>query len=129
MVGEKKDSDLNTVNTLESLQSNVMYRCTETSTSKIELNSTTATKIADANTDRRFFHATINGSSSEVSVFIKLQAASVDNSKEGIWIGRELDEDGSYGNICWEMPRDAIYTGEISAIAVSGSPDIYVTEY
>jgi len=51
---------------------------------------------------------------------LKLQAASVDNNAKGIFIGRD-----SY----WEMPADNIYTGEISAIAVSGTPSVNVTSY
>lgn len=98
-------------------------------TSSVALNSTTAVKIADANPKRTFFHVTINGSSTGVSIFIKLQAASVDNEKVGIWIGRFLDEDGSYFKVCWEMPPDNIYTGEISAIVTSGTHTVYITEY
>lgn len=93
------------------------------------LNATTATKIADANPDRIFFNVNINGSAGDVSIFIKLQAASVDNDKCGIWIGRLLDEDGSYFNVEWEMPPDNIYTGEISAIMSSGTHTVHVTEY
>lgn len=97
--------------------------------SQVALNSSTATKIADANPDRIFFHVSINGNTSNESIFIKLQAASVDNEKCGIWIGRYLDEDGSYFKEFWEMPPDNIYTGEISAIMNSGTHTVHITEY
>ena len=95
----------------------------------VNLNSSTAVKLADANPNRIFFNVNINGNASDTSIFIKLQAASVDNDKCGIWIGRRLDEDGSYFKVDWEMPSDNIYTGEISAIMQSGNYTVYVTEY
>jgi len=103
---------------------------TDTATSSpVALNSSTAVKLADANPNRIFFNVTINGGSSDERIFIKLQAASIDNVKTGIWIGRSLDEDGSYFKVDWEMSPDNIYTGEISAIMDSGSHTVHFTEY
>ena len=89
---------------------------------KVELNNTTSVKIADANKGRTFFHINSNGSPFEV--WIKLQPAHIDNDKKGIFLHKSIE-----GGNFWEMPEDNIYTGEISAIAVNGSPTIYVTEY
>lgn len=103
---------------------------TDSATSQaIALNSSTAVKIADANDHRIFFNVTIDWSSGDESIYIKLQAASVDNNKTWIWIGRRLDEDWSYFKVDWEMPTDNIYTWEISAIMSSGTHTVHVTEY
>ncbi len=91
----------------------------------IELNSSTSIKIADANPNRIFFRVNIDGIMGNDSVFIKLQSASVDDIKKGMWIGRQ----GNVFKIGWTMPSDEKYIGEISAIAASGSPEVFVTEY
>ena len=86
-------------------------------TTDYALDSTTALKIKDASTT--FIHCSISNDNT-VGVWLKLQAATVDNVKTGIFIDR-----GDY----WEMPEGALYTGEISAIAESGTPTINVTVY
>jgi len=88
-----------------------------TLSSAIALNSTTSVKVADALPDRINF--TISNPENK-DVWLKFQAASVDNDKKGIFVPK---------NAFYEMPTDNIYTGEISAIAVSGTPSVYVTEY
>lgn len=89
----------------------------------IVLNSTTSTKIADANTRRMFFHVN-NGVEPDKACWIKLHAAIVDNTKHGIVV-----HEGAKGVGGWEMPPDNIYTGEISAIAEAEPCTVYVTEY
>ena len=88
----------------------------------ITLNATTSTVIAAANADRIFFH--VDNNFSDKAVWIKLQAASVDNDDKGIFLNEK-----EKGVTHWEMPPDNIYTGEISAIADDGNPTVYVTEY
>jgi len=88
----------------------------------IILNATTSTVIAAANADRMFFH--VDNNFSDKAVWIKLQAASVDNDDKGIFLNEK-----EKGVTKWEMPPDNIYTGEISAIADDGNPTVYVTEY
>ncbi len=88
----------------------------------IPLNSLTSTKIADANEDRIFFQ--VENNFSEKQVWIKLQAASVDDEKKGIFLHKNVQGIGS-----WEMTPDNFYTGEISAIAEDGNPLVYITEY
>ena len=88
----------------------------------IVLNATTSTIIAPANDQRIFFH--VNNNDSSQDSWIKLQAATVDNVKKGIFLQRKGEPQGR-----WEMPSENIYTGEISAIAETGTPTIYVTEY
>jgi len=83
----------------------------------IVLNNTTSIKVADALNTRINFSFSNN---SNKDVWLKLQAASIDNDKKGIFVPR---------NGYWEMTPDNIYTGEISAIANSGNPSVYITEY
>lgn len=90
--------------------------------SGVTLNGTTSVKIADANPTRIYFYVTNDGSSEEA--WIKLQAASIDNGKKGIFLNKKA----IYRND-WEMALDNVYTGEICAIAVAGTPTVFVTEY
>lgn len=89
-----------------------------TLSSAIALNASTSTTVAAANTERLFI-AIFNSSTSE-DIWIKLQAASVDNDAKGIFVGGE----GLY-----VITSPYLYTGEISAISDSGTPSVYVTEY
>lgn len=88
-----------------------------TLSSAITLNSTTSVKIADALDDRIIF---IFSNPSGNQVWLKFQPTATDNDKKGIVV---------FGRSVYEMPIDNIYTGEISAIAQTGTPDVYVTEY
>ena len=80
--------------------------------------STVSILAKSANTDRRYLSISVETN----DVFIKLQAVSVDDDEKGIAVG-----DGE----TWEMPTDAIYTGEVCAIKDGVGPDaiIHVTEY
>ena len=71
-----------------------------------------------ANTDRRYLAISVTGN----DVFVKLQAVSVDDDSKGIMLSNGMT---------WEMPTDAIYTGEVCAIKDGVGPDatIFVTEY
>lgn len=84
----------------------------------IPLNATTSTKIADADDQRSFF--SVHNKDTTNGVWIKLQAATVDDGKKGIFLGPGES---------WTMPDMAIYIGEVSAIAEAGTPNVYVTEY
>jgi len=91
----------------------------------IELNSSTATKIADANLFRTVLEIYIDPGAGNNMIFIKTQAAGVDNLKQGPWLGK----DGVIYENFWKMATDNIYTGEVSAISNSGTPTVFVTEY
>lgn len=91
----------------------------EAALTSVALNASTSIKIADACTNGcRVFLAISNKSSQDV--WIKLQPASTDNDKKGIFLPKK-----SY----WEMPIDNIYIGEVSSISETGTPTIYITEY
>lgn len=104
-------------------------RNTETTQSIVSLNSTTATKIADKNLARIYFSICLNCSVSPACVFIKLQAALVDNLKVGEILFRNFTGNDNAFQMRWEMSPDNIYNGEISAISELGNVDIHVTEY
>jgi len=87
------------------------------SQTSVALNSTTATTVAAANASRMVFQF-YNVSNKDV--WLKLQAASVDNLKIGIFVLRGTR---------WAMPVDNMYTGEISAIADNATSTGYITEY
>lgn len=89
--------------------------------SGITINSTTSTVIAAANPDRISFR--VDNNEADKGAWVKLQAASVDNQKKGIWLKGDKTESA------YIMDPDNIYTGEISAIGDSDSFDLYVTEY
>jgi len=95
----------------------------EATVTAIPLNSSTSTVIAAANLGRVFFHVN-NGVEPDKACWIKLHAASVDDTKHGIVV-----HEGQKGVGGWEMPTDNIYTGEISAIAQDTPCTVYVTEY
>lgn len=90
--------------------------------SSVTLNTSTSVKIADIKKDRIFFN--VNNNNNTSGFWLKLQAASVDNLKKGIYI---TGKSGSTPT--WEMPTTNIYTGEICAIADVDGPTAYVTEF
>ena len=85
----------------------------------ITLNETTSTILSLADSDRIYVHVCNNDSQKEV--WIKLQAASVDNDKKGFFLATKGNADGHF------VLDSAIYRGEISAIADSGTPNVNVT--
>lgn len=93
-----------------------------TVSSGVTLNPTTSTTIAPANPDRMAFFVD-NGDSNNKS-WVKLQPASVDDEKKGIYLTSSV-----LGTSSWTMGPDNIYTGEVSAIADGDSPQVFVTEY
>ncbi len=83
---------------------------------KIDVSSSTSTLLLAANRGRIY----IAISTQEQPIWLKLQAASVDNDKKGIFIPR---------NFTYELHPDVIYTGEVSAITDTGTAEVYVTEF
>lgn len=98
------------------------FNDTATVAAGIAVNAVTSTLIAAANPDRLFLH--VSGNSNNRNMFIKLQAAAIDDIQKGIYLSMTKD-----GSNRWEMPGDNIYTGEVSAITDGGLANVYVTEY
>jgi hypothetical protein len=91
---------------------------TATLSGTITVSGVTSTTVQAVNVDRLVFAISNVGVQ---DMWLKLQAASVDNDKKGIMVPK-----GGY----WEMPPDNIYTGEISAISDSvASTTANTTEY
>ena len=88
----------------------------------ITLNSVTSTVISAANPNRLALE--VNNNFSTQAAWVKLQAATTDNDKKGIFLNKKNSGESSYS-----MIPDNVYTGEVSAIADSGTPTVYVTEY
>ena len=88
----------------------------------IELNSATTTVLLPENLNRIALH--VNNNSENKGVWVKLQPASVDDKQKGIWLAKKKE-----GLSHWDMTPDNIYTGEVSAIADDGKPDVFITEY
>lgn len=84
----------------------------------IATNTATSVTALAANSARKY--VSISNSHASNHVYIKLQAASVDNLAKGFYLSHQET---------FILHGDPMYTGEISAIAVSGTPDIYVTSY
>ena len=83
----------------------------------ITLNSSTSIKILDSDTKRIYTGISNIGNQ---DVWLKLQAASVDNEKKGIFIPSRS---------FYELPPDNVYTGEISAITMVGAGKIFITNF
>lgn len=94
----------------------------ESRVEKYILNTSTSTTISPADPNRIFFYVIVVGTNAEAH--IKLQAASIDNDQKGILISTKPDKDSF-----WKMNEEFMYVGEISAIAVAGTPSIFVVEY
>lgn len=92
-------------------------RSDESDQGSVLLNNLTAVTIVAAKPRRISFR--FDNPSNQL-VWLKLQAASVDNLKEGIPVDK-----GDH----WPMDRDNPYNGEISAIANVANPTVNFTEY
>jgi hypothetical protein len=84
----------------------------------IATNAATSTVLLASNSTRKF--VAISNSHATDAMFIKLQAAAVDNTAKGIYL---------LAGQTFTLNGDPMYTGEISAIAASGTPNAYVTSY
>ena len=95
----------------------------------VEANNLTSTTLIAANPDRFCLNVSMDAGVSDINVYIKLQAASVDNVKAGIILSRRTIGNDKFDIFRWDMTPDNIYTGEISIISDVGTVDIHVTEY
>ena len=94
-----------------------------------EINSVTATVISVSNPLRIAFSACLDSDITSVDAFIRLYPAATDNIKRGEVLTRDTFGNSSLFRPSWTMTPDNIYTGEISAISLSGIVFIHVTEY
>ncbi len=100
------------------------------SVTTVSINSVSATTVIAANTERMFLNIAIaDVNEPDVAIFIRLFAASVNNNKLGMPLGKFTLGNNNIYKIEWEMPPDNIYTGEVSAITTLGTTVLNVTEY
>ncbi len=83
------------------------------------LNSTTSTTVKTASAEPDFVYLRFTNNSNR-GIYLKLQAANIDDEKSWILIPRGL---------FWQMPDTRWYLGEISAIADAGNPDLTMVKY
>lgn len=84
----------------------------------IAVSTTASVLVAASNSTRKFI--SVSNSHATLPVWIKLQAAAVDNAQKGILLpARET----------FNITGDPMYTGEVSAIASSSTQTVYATQY
>ena len=84
----------------------------------VALNATTATALAVASRSR--IHFEVQNNDASIAIWLKFQAAAVDNDKKGFLLAP-----GGF----WRMPSNNVYSGALSAVSASGTPDVFVLEY
>jgi len=98
------------------IQQRINTNTTATISSAINTSAATSTTLIAANLSRIYLAVFAQ----DKDIWLKFQAASVDDDKKGIFLTK--------GTI-FELPMDNIYTGEVSAIANVSTANVYVTEY
>lgn len=90
----------------------------------VTLNSSTYTKIADADDNRVFFY--VDNMDALKACFIRLAPATdaIDTTNKGIFLNEQAKGDSSF-----EMTAGAMYTGEVSGISFDGNPMVAVTQF
>lgn len=91
---------------------------------------TTPVTIASADPDRLFLAVQLSPGSSEVDVFIRPYPAATNTTKHGITVLTRNTMDGALYHPYWDTSHSLIVPhSEFSAITLSGTVDIYVTEF
>ena len=98
-------------------------------TTTVEINDTTATTLVVAKDMRTFLAVSLDSGTSDIEVFVRFYAASTDNDKAGILLTRRLSGNDALFQSQLVMNTNTQYTGEISALSVSGTFDIHITEF
>ena len=98
-------------------------------TTTVEVNDTTSTTLVVANSTRTFLAISLDSGTSNEEVFVRFYAASTDNIKKGIILTRSLSGNDTLFQPHLIMDTVTQYTGEVSAISVSGTFDLHITEF
>lgn len=93
-------------------------------TTTVGINSTTSTTLLAANPDRLWAKVSLDVGGGQAGAFIRDYAAATDNNKAGELIFRTAQ--GAVSKYVTIV--DNVYTGEISAISVSGTINVHVME-
>jgi hypothetical protein len=102
---------------------------TSADVSTVTINSVTATTISLPNDDRISFRACLSPDLVDLNVIIRYYPAAQDNLKQGDVLTRATAGNNNLFRPVHKMDKDNVYYGEISAISVNGTHDIYITEY
>ena len=102
---------------------------TEATVTRITINSVTATTIAAVNGKRIYFSVCLAHGTIDVDAAIRLYPTAQDNNKDGEILTRHTLGNANLFRPSWTMLADNIYTGEISAISITGTFDLIITEY
>jgi len=102
---------------LASIQTALDATAPSATVTTVALNASTSTVVLASSTSR--IHTGIYNAG-PTPAWIKFQPAMTDNTKKGIYLSQYA---------YYEMPEKIRYTGEISAIADSGTPTLHVTAY
>ena len=97
-------------------------------TTTVTINSVTATTILAANSERLYARVSLDSGLADNQCFIREYAAATDNNKAGELLIRITGGNDSLLKSLYTTFPDNVYTGEISAIAVSGSFDLHIIE-
>ena len=93
------------------------------------INSVTATKIADINSMRQYFVATLYPGITDEDVFIRYYPAATDNLLLGVDVlTRRLTGNDDLFHPRHDMKESSIYLGEISAMTLAGTAQLLVVE-
>ena len=109
-------------------ESGNVNRHDEATVTTYALDSVTAVVIAAANPARLYFSVCLDEGTTDEAVAIRLYPASTDNIAKGEFLTRRMSGNDALFRPSWPMPLH-IYTGEVSAITVSGTATVHVTEY
>jgi len=102
---------------------------TEASVTTVEINSVTATVIAVANNQRISFRTCLAPDTIDEDVVIRYYPAATDNIFQGDALTRHTAGNANLFNPTHIMDKDNMYYGEISAMTLSGTHELFVTEY
>jgi hypothetical protein len=95
----------------------------------VEINSVTATTIALANDERIAFRVCLAPDAIDEDVVIRYYPAATDNIFHGDVLTRHTAGNANLFRPVHYMDKDNMYYGEISAMTLSGTHELFVTEY
>ena len=99
-----------------------------TVTTTVGINSVTATTLLAPNPDRLWVRISMDSGITNEQAFVREYPAATDNLKKGEILMRDISSNHSLFKPCYYTFTDNVYTGEISAIAVTGSFNLHITE-
>jgi len=97
-------------------------------TTTVLINSVTATTLLAANPKRLWIRVSMDSGITNEQAFVREYPAATDNTKHGELLIRDISSNHSLFKPCYFSMPDNIFTGELSAIAITGSFNLHITE-